>query len=189
MVCSLPGYSVHGDSPGKSTGVGCHALLQGVVPTKGSNPGLLSSRQILYHLSHLGCPWIEWVAYSFCSRSSRPSNWTGVSCIAGQIDSLPAELTGKPLILEWVAMPFSRETHCQPQTKWGARSSPPDAPFFFFFFLKRDLSWFQYLTFWVIVLHTVNSCSYCFKFTSKEWVQENLGPQQPKLNLFLFLSF
>ena len=26
--CSPPGSSVHGDSPGKSTGVGCHVLLQ-----------------------------------------------------------------------------------------------------------------------------------------------------------------
>ena len=29
VSCSLPGSSVHGDSPGKNTGVGCHALLQG----------------------------------------------------------------------------------------------------------------------------------------------------------------
>ena len=29
------------DSPGKNTGVGCHALLQGIFPTQGSNPGLL----------------------------------------------------------------------------------------------------------------------------------------------------
>ena len=28
MDCSLPGPSVHGDSPGKSTGVGSPALLQ-----------------------------------------------------------------------------------------------------------------------------------------------------------------
>ena len=28
MDCSLPGSSVHGDSPGKNTGVGCHFLLQ-----------------------------------------------------------------------------------------------------------------------------------------------------------------
>ena len=27
MDCSPPGFSVHGDSPGKNTGVGCHALL------------------------------------------------------------------------------------------------------------------------------------------------------------------
>ena len=26
--CSPPGSSVHGDSPGKNTGAGCHALLQ-----------------------------------------------------------------------------------------------------------------------------------------------------------------
>ena len=33
--CSLPGSSVHGDSPGKNTGVGCRVLLQGIVPTQG----------------------------------------------------------------------------------------------------------------------------------------------------------
>ena len=27
-----PGSSVHGDSPGKNTGVGCHALSQGLNP-------------------------------------------------------------------------------------------------------------------------------------------------------------
>ena len=36
------------DSPGKNTGVGCHALLQGIFLTQGSNPGLLHCRQILY---------------------------------------------------------------------------------------------------------------------------------------------
>ena len=34
--CSPPGSSVHGDSPGKNTGVGCHALLQGIFPNQGS---------------------------------------------------------------------------------------------------------------------------------------------------------
>ena len=29
------------DFPGKNTGVGCHALLQGIFPTQGSNPCLL----------------------------------------------------------------------------------------------------------------------------------------------------
>ena len=38
------------------TGVGCHALLQGIFPTQGLNPGLLHSRWILYHLSHQGSP-------------------------------------------------------------------------------------------------------------------------------------
>jgi len=38
MDCSVPGFSVHGDSPGKNTGVGCHALLQGIFSTQGPNP-------------------------------------------------------------------------------------------------------------------------------------------------------
>ena len=41
MDYSLPGSSVHGDSPGKNTEVGCRALLQGIFPTQRSNPHLL----------------------------------------------------------------------------------------------------------------------------------------------------
>ena len=41
MDCSLPGSSVNGDSPGKNTGVGCHALLQQIFPTQVLNPRLL----------------------------------------------------------------------------------------------------------------------------------------------------
>ena len=54
MDCSLPGSSVHLDSPGRNTGVGCHALLQGIFPTQRSNPGLPRCRQIIYWLSRLG---------------------------------------------------------------------------------------------------------------------------------------
>ena len=35
------------DSPGKNTEVGCHALLQGIFLTQGSNLHLLHCRQIL----------------------------------------------------------------------------------------------------------------------------------------------
>jgi len=35
---SLPGSSVHEDSPGKNTGLGCHALLQGNLPNPGIEP-------------------------------------------------------------------------------------------------------------------------------------------------------
>ena len=48
MDCSLPGSSVHADSPGNNTGVGCHALLLGIFPTQGLNPGLPHCRKILY---------------------------------------------------------------------------------------------------------------------------------------------
>ena len=68
--------------PGQNTGVGSLSLLQGIFPTQGSNPGLLHCRWILYQLSHKGSPRIlEWVAYSFFSRSSQPRNQTRVSCI------------------------------------------------------------------------------------------------------------
>ena len=39
------GSSVHGGSPDKNTGMGCHALLQGIFPIQGSNPLLLLCRQ------------------------------------------------------------------------------------------------------------------------------------------------
>ena len=56
MDCGPPGSSVHGKSPSKNTGVGCHALLQGIFLTQGSNLGLPCCRQILYHLSQQGWP-------------------------------------------------------------------------------------------------------------------------------------
>ena len=42
------------DFQGKSTGMGCHFLLQGIFPTQGSNRGLSHCRQTLYRLSHQG---------------------------------------------------------------------------------------------------------------------------------------
>ena len=42
------------DFPGKSAGVDCHFLLQGIFPTQESNLGLPHCRQMLYHLSHQG---------------------------------------------------------------------------------------------------------------------------------------
>ena len=85
MNCSLPGSSVHGDSPGKNIGVDCHALLQGILPSQGSNPGIPHCRCILYHLSHQGSPWIlQWVAYPFSRETSWPRHRSGVPCIAGR---------------------------------------------------------------------------------------------------------
>ena len=42
--CSPPGSSVPGDSPGKTTGVGCHALLHEIFPTQELYAGLLHCR-------------------------------------------------------------------------------------------------------------------------------------------------
>ena len=50
MDCSPPGSSVHGDSPGKNTGVGSLSLLQEIFPTQESN------------LCHPHCRWILYQA-------------------------------------------------------------------------------------------------------------------------------
>ena len=71
MDYCLSGSPVHGNSPGKNTGLSCHALLQRIFPTQGSNPGLPHCKRILYQLSHQGSPRIlDWVAYPFSRASS-----------------------------------------------------------------------------------------------------------------------
>ena len=47
MDHSPPGSSVHRDSPGKNTGMGRHALLQGIFPTQGWKEGRPHCRPIL----------------------------------------------------------------------------------------------------------------------------------------------
>ena len=63
------------DFPGKNTGVGYHALLQGIFLTQGLNPDLLHCRQILYHLSHQGT-FTRMVGKWCFSNSSAPSMLT-----------------------------------------------------------------------------------------------------------------
>ena len=65
------------NSPGQNTGVGSFSLLQEISP----KPGLPH-----YQLSQKGNPRIlEGVVYSFSSGSSRPRNWTRVSCIGNPL--------------------------------------------------------------------------------------------------------
>ena len=85
------------NSPGQNTGVGSLSLLQGIFPTQESDSGVPHCRQILYQLNQQGNPRIlEWVAYPFSRRSSRPRNQTEFPAL--QVDSLPAELPGKILV-------------------------------------------------------------------------------------------
>ena len=58
-LCDPPGSSVHGDSPGKNTGAGYHALLQGIFPTQGLNLSLLHlgiAGGFFTHRTTLGSP-------------------------------------------------------------------------------------------------------------------------------------
>ena len=53
MDCSLSISFLHPwNFPDKSTGAGCHFLLQGIFLTQGLNPGLPYYRQTLYRLSY-----------------------------------------------------------------------------------------------------------------------------------------
>ena len=85
------------NSPGQNIGVGRFILLQGIFPTRGSNPGLPHCRWILYQLSHKVSPRIlEWVAYPFSRDTGVGSllqrifltqesmTLTGISYIAGR---------------------------------------------------------------------------------------------------------
>ena len=65
------------DFPGKSTGVGCHFLLQRIFLTQGSNLGLSHCRQTLYHLSHQGRP-SKW---SITFKNCKPLYCTLVTCL------------------------------------------------------------------------------------------------------------
>ena len=59
MDCSLPGSSVHGDSPGRNAGVDCPFLLHGIFLTQGSDLQLfhlLPWQADPSPLSHLGSP-------------------------------------------------------------------------------------------------------------------------------------
>ena len=66
--CSPPGSSIHGDSPGKNTGVGCHFLLQGIFWTQGST--CISSPALTSEFCTTSSTW----------EGSKPSNPTNSTC-------------------------------------------------------------------------------------------------------------
>ena len=125
--CSPPGSSVHGDSPAKNTGVGCHALLQGIFPTQGSNPGLPHCRQIPYHLSPQGYPYKKGLLANggeiYWRLSGGSQNGQERTCVHAQllqsclilcdpVDHSPPGSSVQGIlqarILEWVAVVSSR---------------------------------------------------------------------------------
>ena len=83
------------NSPGQNIGVGSQFPPLGDLP----NPGIEPMSPTLQVDSSSAEPprkprILEWVAYPFSSGSFQPRNWTGVSWEL-QVDSLPAELSGK----------------------------------------------------------------------------------------------
>ena len=94
--CSPSGSSVHGDSPSKNTGVGCHALLQGIFSTQGLNPGRSPTWQADSLPSELpGKPKNTGVGSLSLLQGIFPTPKIEPESPALQADSLPAELPGK----------------------------------------------------------------------------------------------
>ena len=112
------------DSPGKNTGVGCHFLLQGIVPIQGLNPHLLS----LLHWqagSLTTSTWEAWVyslswhikqrSIGFISASpggsvikNLPANEGDMGLILGQEDPLEKKMSTYFIILVW-RIPWTEE--------------------------------------------------------------------------------
>ena len=75
------------DSPVKSTGVGCHFLLQGIFPTQGLNLGLPHCGQMLYCLSHREYTEQCWIVYfKWANDGERNGNPLQYSCLENPMD-------------------------------------------------------------------------------------------------------
>ena len=83
-----------GNSSGKTTAVGCHFLLQEILPTQESNLGLLHCRQILYRLSHQGSP--RQLRHFFRARI-KPATQGCPHSSSLQASTLPVEPSKDPL--------------------------------------------------------------------------------------------
>ena len=100
--------------------MGSLSILQGIFPTRWSNPGLLHCRQILYQLSHKGSPRIlEWVAYPFSRDLPNPGIKPGSPAL--QADSLPTELCTYRLLViffNWNIIALQHYVSFSYTTKW-----------------------------------------------------------------------
>ena len=133
LHCSSPGSSVHVDSPGKNTGVGCCALLQRIFPTQGLNPGRPHFRWILNCLSHQGSPkipeWMDsfsllqgifptqqsnpslvhfrWILYCLSHQGSRHPTCLTIVTVSTLVDSLSFLLSVKNIFLVLQKLDYS----------------------------------------------------------------------------------
>ena len=123
MNCSWPGPSVHGDSSDKKTGVDCHALLQEIFPTQGSNPGLLYYRwffTIWATREVHGC--------MLCYAKSLQSCLTLCDSIDGSPSGFPVPGILQARTLEWVAISFCNAWKWKVKVKSLNRVRPSATP-------------------------------------------------------------
>ena len=88
------GSSVHGDSPSKNTGVGCHVLLQGIVPIHRSNPSCIGGKFFTIWATREAHEY--WSGQPIPSPGNLPNPGIKLSLLHCRRILLPAELPGKP---------------------------------------------------------------------------------------------
>ena len=108
------------DFPGKSTGVGYHFLLQGILPTQGLNPGLPHWRH-LHINSVFNCIQLN------IDKNWNLYHWVGQKCLLGFCCKLLRKTPNELLVR---VLSGKREESCQHLASFG------DFSFFFFFFLS-----------------------------------------------------
>ena len=80
MDCSPPGSSVHEILPGKNTGVGFHALLQGGLPDPGIKPLFLRFPASACRFFTTNATWeVQWIVHchTYKKKSQEDSRWPG----------------------------------------------------------------------------------------------------------------
>ena len=125
--CSPPGSSVHGDSPGKNTGMGCHTSSRGSSQHRDRTQvsftaGRFFTSWALWKWKLLSCVWLFVTPWTTGVDSL--SLLQGIFPIQGSNPGLPhcrwilyqLSHQGNSRILDWVACSFSRGT--SPPRNW-----------------------------------------------------------------------
>ena len=84
IACQAP---LSMDSPGKNTGVGCHALLQGIFPTQGLNLYLFSSPVLAGRFFTTSTTWEAW------RRNTLQNKLTSASCVCESLSRVRLSVT------------------------------------------------------------------------------------------------
>ena len=145
--------------PGKNTEVGNYLLLQEIFPTQKSIPGLPQCRQILYHLSHQGCPMAYSKGYTFSSLlpSSSPHGVLMLrreqtnGFVLSRITSTLHKQTCEPN--QRIVCPRGKDPFLWPLTALVSFSSPnhQSAPYF----CKTDKNLTQTISIWCVCVHAL----------------------------------
>ena len=149
------------DFPGKNTGVSCHTLLQGILPTQGLNPGLLYCRRFFTLWATMEVPlavlgkYVLFVDLSTLTDNLELNSWLyDGSCEASKRGQKKNQ---SPILWK----PY---THCLHWTK-GNRNDPVCillcSPRLFKVYLKHQL---LYQASWA--LHSECHLFFCFQSTS-----------------------